>query len=225
VVVVLLATAGGHSTAGTAGQRVGADWARISSPAAGGVYGRGERVATRFSCGEPSGGPRLTACDDSTGTDTVVGGSGQLNTSSIGLHRYWVAVSVKGGATRTSSITYTVARPVSASIVTPLLTVFHGRTAIPVDCSGGGPGLTCRGTLALKVARRSGARFQFQTVASSGYSVSAGATRSIRLSLEAAAQRALGDDRNHELRAVATTTLSGRKAAERAIVLKRRPNP
>jgi DNA-binding SARP family transcriptional activator len=224
VVVVLLATGGGHSGARAGTQAAVADWARISSPTAGGVYVRGERVATTFSCGGPAGGPRLTACIDSTGNDTAAGGSGQLDTSSIGLHRYWVAVSVKGGAKRTTSITYTVAQPVSASIETPLLTVFHGRTSLPLACSGGVPGLTCRGSLALKIARRKGATFQFQTVASSGYSVPAGATRSIPLSLLAAGQRALGRDRDHELQALATTTLSDGRTAERAIMLKRRRN-
>jgi DNA-binding SARP family transcriptional activator len=225
LVVVLLATGGGHSRAraGTHGTLAG--WARISSPTPGGVYGLGERVATTFSCGEPSDSPRLTACDDSTGTDTVTGGSGQLDTSRLGLHRYWVAVRAKGGTTTTASITYTVAQPARASIESPLLSVFHGRTAIPLHCSGGGPGLTCRGSLALKIARRRGATFQFQTVASSAYSVPAGARRSIPLSLIAAAQLALGRDRNHELRVLATTTGSDGQTAERAITLRRRPSP
>jgi DNA-binding SARP family transcriptional activator len=222
LVVVLLATAGGRSGARAGTQGARPDWARISSPTAGGVYRRGEVVATTFSCGEPSVHVRLSACNDSTATDTVTGGSGQLDTSTIGVHRYSVVASVKGGATKTATITYTVAQPVSVSVGTSLLAVFHGRTAIPLKCSGGGAGLTCRGSLALKIARRRGATFQFQTVASSAYSVPAGARSSVPVSLVAVAQRALARNGNHELRVLATTTLSDGQTTERALTLRRR---
>jgi DNA-binding SARP family transcriptional activator len=221
LVVVLLATGGGHSGArgGTSAARV--DWARISSPAPGGIYTRGELAATKFICGQNSGGPAMSSCNDSTGTDTVSGGSGHLDTSRAGAHRYTVAVTAKNGATRTVSITYTVVPPLSVSIEAARAIVLHGRTSIPLACSGGGSGSGCSGKLSLARSVRHGATFEMSAVASGSFSIPAGASASVPLALLDAGQQALRRDARHQLRVMATTTLSNGERAQRAITLRR----
>jgi DNA-binding SARP family transcriptional activator len=221
LVVVLLATGGGHSGTRAEAQAALVDWARISSPASGGIYTRGEWAATRFACGKTSGGAALASCSDSTGAVTVSGGSGHLDTSSAGAHLYTVAVTAKNGTRKTTSITYTVVPPLGVSIKTARTVVLRGRTEIALACTGGGRGSECQGRLTLTVSRRRGARFQRVSVASATFSISAGASAPIPLSLVAAAQQTLGRDAHHQLRVLATATLSDGKTAQRAITLRR----
>jgi DNA-binding SARP family transcriptional activator len=217
LVVVLIATSGGSS------QKPGAlvDWARISSPAPGGTYTRGQSAATSFSCGKASNGPSLASCNDSTGAHTAAGGTGHLDTSNTGAHLYTVSVTAKNGATKTTNITYTVVPPLNLSIEAARATVLHGRTEIRLACSGGGPGTACRGRLSLSVARRRGPTVQMSQVASARFSVPAGATASIPLSLLAAAQQTLGHDSGHRLRVLATTRLADGQTADRVVTLRR----
>jgi hypothetical protein len=215
VVVLVATTGGGHSRAALAA------WARISSPAPGGVYTRGQLATTSFSCGRPSGGPALASCNDNAGSDTPSGGTGHLDTSTAGKHLYTVAVTTKNGATKTASITYTVVPPLSVSIEAGQASALHGRTAIPLACSGGGPGTACGGRLSLTTAQKRGARFQTVTVASSSFSVPAGTRASIPLSLGDVAQQALGRDAGHQLRVLVTTKLSSGETAARSVTLKR----
>jgi hypothetical protein len=92
--------------------------AAISSPSAGGLYYFGQSVPTSFSCAEVSG-PGLVSCDDSTGTTTISGGTGHLDTSSIGPHTYSVTATSESGLTGTTSITYDVVGMPTASIASP----------------------------------------------------------------------------------------------------------
>ena len=81
--------------------------AAISSPSTNQTYAINQSVATSFSCAEGTGGPGLTSCDDSNGTDTVSGGSGTLSTNSAGTFTYTVTATSKDGQTDEASISYT----------------------------------------------------------------------------------------------------------------------
>ncbi len=93
--------------------------ATISAPAEGATYKLGQVVPTTFSCVDGTFGPGLESCDDNNGTSTVSGGSGTLETSTLGPHTYTVTAKSKDGQTGTTSIKYTVAAPPTASIEAP----------------------------------------------------------------------------------------------------------
>jgi hypothetical protein len=106
----------GHDVTLTA---VGLPQASVSAPASGGTYAVGKSVPTSFSCSEGGGGPGLASCNDSLGTSTATGGSGQLDTSAVGSHTYTVTATSNDTLTGASSVAYTVAAAPSASISSP----------------------------------------------------------------------------------------------------------
>ena len=76
-------------------------------------------MATTFTCAEGVNGPGLASCNDSAGTKTTGGGSGHLDTSTLGSHTYTVTATSKDGFSGTASVTYSVAAPPSAAISAP----------------------------------------------------------------------------------------------------------
>jgi DNA-binding beta-propeller fold protein YncE len=210
---------------------IAAPTAAISKPGSGGTYVRGQSVTTTFGCNESSGGPGLTSCDDSDGTSTVSGGSGHVNTSSLGAHTYTVTAISKDGQTGTASISYTVVRPLAVSIRTARATVSSGKTKATVACSGGPPGATCRGRVSETVRRRvvrmfhnhRKVTFKTTTYASARYTVSSGKSRAITLRLTHAGLLGLKHAATHRVRVQATATLTGGKAAKRTITLQLKP--
>jgi hypothetical protein len=229
VAVVLVLTVGGHSGAHAHKRGALTGWAAISSPAQGGVYPQGQWVATTFSCGQPSAGPTLTSCRDSTGAATLKGGHGHLDTSSVGLHQYTVAATVTDGAVKATGIRYTVVPVPHASLATAVATAAHSRTNVTVACSGGGARMGCSGALSLTADRRAGRRrtatVQTYTVARTSYSMAAGARKSIVVPLTNAGTLALRAAPGHRMQVRVTITVTNGATVEQTITLKRRQGP
>ncbi|HWD64728.1 MAG TPA: autotransporter-associated beta strand repeat-containing protein [Solirubrobacteraceae bacterium] len=82
--------------------------ATIASPGNGSQFTLNQVVPTTFSCSDASGGPGIASCMDSHG---VSGGTGTLNTSTLGLHVYTVTARSTDGELGATSISYTVVSP------------------------------------------------------------------------------------------------------------------
>jgi hypothetical protein len=117
--------------------------AAITSPNAGGVYSLNQVVPTTFGCFDGAGGPGIATCTDSNGSMSP----GTLDTSTYGQQTYAVTATSADGQTATSSITYTVVAPPSATITSPasggtylLNQIVH--TTFVCNEGSGGPGIS-----------------------------------------------------------------------------------
>jgi hypothetical protein len=155
----------------------------------------------------------VSSCRDSDGTTIAGGGSGHLDTSSLGPKHYTVVMTLKNGATKTASITYAVV-PLRVAIASGRAIAADRRTAVSLVCLGGGQGGTCRGTLSL--TRHA------VTLARTSYSLKAGTMRSIVLPLTHEGSIALKRARGHHLTALAIATLRFAAPAERTIAFRHR---
>jgi hypothetical protein len=223
--------------------------ATISAPYAGGTYTVGQSVPTSFTCAEGTGGPGLSSCEDSTGADTAGGGSGHLDTSTLGPHVYTVTATSKDGLADTATLSYSVtSAPAPAPVPVPLpapeplppslslavaIRTGHARIVdrtakVALTCSGGTPGSVCRGSLSLLatrariprgVLRKPGAKTV--VLARRPYTVASGQTGLVSLRLTGAGLRLFDDVHRRRLRVRATAT--GASGADRAIVLELEP--
>ncbi|HLY50811.1 MAG TPA: hypothetical protein VKR21_16605 [Solirubrobacteraceae bacterium] len=196
--------------------------ATISTPPSGVTYALNQSVATSFTCSEAVGGPGLASCDDSNGTSTVSGGSGHLNTATLGPHTYTVAATSKDGETGTASITYTVVA-VTVSITTRRARYSHGRTAVRLACAGpAGAACTGRLELTIRVKRAVDARrgrvtaSETVVLAQARYVVATGASLPVTLNLGHRAKALLAE---RTVRVRASATVEGGKTADREITL------
>jgi hypothetical protein len=128
----------------------------ITTPAEGAVYAEGQTVDASYSCTEGAGGPGLEP--GSEGCSGTVANGTPIGTSTPGEHHFTVTATSNDGLSSSTTVTYTVAAPPSASITTPAEGAVYteGQT---VDASysctegTGGPGLEsgsegCSGTVA-----------------------------------------------------------------------------
>ena len=76
----------------------------ISTPAAGAVYGLGQRVAARYRCQDDPSGPGVSSCV------APVAAGGRIDTAKLGVHKFTVTASSKDGLTHSTTVSYTVAR-------------------------------------------------------------------------------------------------------------------
>jgi hypothetical protein len=173
----------------------------------------GEQVATHFDCTRAQDGAAVKSCRDSNGTSAVGRGSGHLDTSKLGAKRYTVVMTLAGGATKTAAVTYAVV-PLRVVIASGRATAAHSRTALSLACIGGNQGGVCRGTLSIT---RRGA-----TLARAGYSLEAGAMRTVVLALTHRGMSALRRARGHHVSARATATLQFGRPTTRTVTFRHR---
>ena len=90
--------------------------ASITSPSGGGVYHVGQSVPTSFSCSDSTYGTGISTCVDSNGASSP---TGALSTGTPGDFLYSVTATSSDGQATTTSISYTVASPPTATIHSP----------------------------------------------------------------------------------------------------------
>jgi hypothetical protein len=88
--------------------------ATITSPTPGGTYALGQFVPTSFSCTDSTPGAQIIGCSDSNNQRSP----GYLDTSTPGPHTYYVSAESSDALSSTTSLTYTVAYPDAAPLVT-----------------------------------------------------------------------------------------------------------
>jgi hypothetical protein len=123
----------------------------ITVPTGGGIYARGQMVASSFTCTDGSGGPGIASCVDQNGLPS----GSPIDTSAQGPHTLAVTATSRDGLTTSTTVSYLVdGSPPSISIAAPTdgATYTEGQ---PVDvtysCSDpDGPGdvASCTGPVA-----------------------------------------------------------------------------
>jgi hypothetical protein len=118
---------------------VGPPTATITSPAGGGFYAKGTSVPTRFDCTAGTDDHATPTCEDSNGSTS---GTGTLNISTLGPHTYTVTATSpdSDGPPVTTSITYTVVGPPTATITSPATGGTYGQNqSVPTSfgCAAG----------------------------------------------------------------------------------------
>ncbi len=137
----------------------------IVSPAAGGIYAKGQVVNAIYSCTHAEG-VGLNSC-----TGTVANGA-PIDTSSIGSHSFTVEAEDTDGITASQEVEYTVVVPPSISIASPLDGAVYSKgqavTAVYSCTPGEGAGVkSCAGPVA------NGASLDTSTAGSHSFTVNA----------------------------------------------------
>ncbi len=156
--------------------------ATIFSPAAGAAYEFGHSVPTNFVCDEGPFGFGLASCTDSTGTTTVSGGTGNLDTSTFGTHTYTVTATSSDGFVGSSTTSYLVAVAPTARISAPAPGAVYSvgqsvSTAFACDEGRSGTGLlSCADSTGSSGTSRGNGHLDTSTPGAHTYSVTATST-------------------------------------------------
>jgi subtilisin family serine protease len=196
------------STAASAPQRdVTPPTVSIFSPGNGAIYLRGQRVTVRYACRDNPGGSGVAVCRGPLASGR------QLHTATAGRFRFTVTSTDWAANTHVQSVRYRVLSRWYTLLSLPSRAVaLHGRVRLTARC---GRSASCAGTLWLftvvtvRVHGHRGTRSS--VVASTRYSVPAGAKRTITLKLTPAFQRRLRRHRRVRLQ-VSASRSSLRKA-------------
>jgi DNA-binding beta-propeller fold protein YncE len=95
---------------------LGGPSATVLLPTADRTYAQHEAVSASFSCADAAFGPGISSCTDSGDSSS---GTGRLDTSTLGIHSYTVTATSSDGQQATTTVSYTVSAPPTASIATP----------------------------------------------------------------------------------------------------------
>jgi PKD domain len=106
--------------------------ARISSPASGARYTRGQLVSAHYACQDGTGGPGIASCAGPVATGQPI------NTTTVGRHSFKVTATSKDGQTATSTVTYTVVLPDNRFRVSHIKTHRNGSVTFNVKIPGPG---------------------------------------------------------------------------------------
>lgn len=157
----------------------------ITSPRSGRTFVQGEKVRTKFTCREGTGGPGLKSCTDNKHGHAP---GGWLATDGLGAQTYLVTAASADGQQATAHIAYTViaaaAHPIA--IDTARATVRHRQIKLRLSCSARWPTSPCRGTLTLTIRTRPTSRshhVKIRALAKRSYAVIRGGAREITVTL------------------------------------------
>jgi alpha-tubulin suppressor-like RCC1 family protein len=194
------------STAGIHYLVVGPPSASITSPTSGTTYVQGTAAGTSFVCMEAANGPGIASCSDSGGHSSP---AGSLDTAALGAHTYTVTATSRDGLATSASISYIVVPPPPPS-ATLTVTSTSGATVTLVVACQGYAGQECADELALSATVRERDRTVISViarkrspgppsdktirmpVASAAFSVPAGQSAPVHVSLNATGRQLLG---------------------------------
>ena len=197
----------------------------ITSPAEGASFSQGQAVAASYSCADPDGASDVTSC-----AGPVAPGA-RIDTGSVGAKTFTVSAADRAGNRAEKTVHYTVTAagpgprpgPGPGPVLKPGLAVAHspakvtrGKAGVLLTCPRGTSG--CSGTLTLSVhqrvvVRRHGHRSAVTrtvTVGRARFSLAAGTSRTVGVSLSATARRSLAGARGQRIKVTATIGRSRR---------------